>query len=55
MGAIRRGELYPERHASWRLNLHIIHIEKSPAASNFGFYTAGQTGTTISLGMDILM
>jgi hypothetical protein len=33
----------------------LIHVYKSPAASNFGFYTAGQTGTTISAGIDILM
>ena len=46
---------YPSRSRSWRLNLHLIKIEKSPAASNFGFYTSGQTGTTISLGTDILL
>jgi hypothetical protein len=46
---------YPSGTRSWRVNLHTIHVEKSPAASNFGFYTAGQTGTTISLGADILM
>jgi hypothetical protein len=28
---------------------------ESPASSNFGYYTAGQTGTTISLGTDILL
>jgi hypothetical protein len=47
--------LYPSRSRSWRLNLHLIRIEKSPAASNFGFYTSGQTGTTISIGTDILL
>ncbi|HTG84716.1 MAG TPA: hypothetical protein VL853_07890 [Gemmatimonadales bacterium] len=46
---------YPSRSRSWRLNLHLIKIEKSPAASNFGFYTSGQSGTTISLGTDILL
>ena len=46
---------YPSGTRSWRLNLHLIHVYKSPAASNFGFYTAGQTGTTISAGVDILM
>ncbi len=40
---------------SWRLNLHLIRVEKSPAASNFGFYTSGQSGTTISIGTDILL
>ena len=37
---------YPSRSRSWRLNFHVIRIEKSPAASNFGFYTSGQSGTT---------
>ena len=46
---------YPSRTRSWRLNFHLIRIEKSPAASNFGFYTSGQSGTTISIGTDILM
>jgi len=46
---------YPYGSRQWRINLHLIHIEKSPASSNFGYYTAGQTGTTISLGTDILL
>jgi hypothetical protein len=47
--------VYPSHTRSWRLNLHLIRVEKSPAASNFGFYTAGQSGTTISIGTDILL
>jgi hypothetical protein len=47
--------IYPTGTRSWRLNLHIIRVERSPAASNFGFYTAGQSGTTISIGTDILL
>jgi hypothetical protein len=47
--------VYPTGTRSWRLNVHLIRVEKSPAASNFGFYTAGQSGTTISIGTDILM
>ncbi|HTO91746.1 MAG TPA: hypothetical protein VMJ70_11505 [Candidatus Sulfotelmatobacter sp.] len=46
---------YPYGSRSWRLNLHFIHVEKSPASSTFGYYTAGQTGNTISLGTDILL
>jgi len=46
--------VYPSRSRSWRINAHFIRIEQSPAASNFGFYTSGQSGTTISLGTDIL-
>lgn len=45
---------YPYGSRSWRLNLHLIHVEKSPAGSSFGYYVAGQTGTTVSLGTDIL-
>jgi hypothetical protein len=46
---------YPYGSRQWRLNLHVIRIEKSPAGSNFGFYTAGQSGTTLSLGTDFLL
>ena len=46
---------YPYGNRSWRLNMHIMHIEQSPAGSNFGYYTAGQTGTIFSLGTDILL
>jgi hypothetical protein len=46
---------YPYGCRSWRINMHILHVEKSPTGSNFGYYTAGQTGTTFSLGTDILL
>jgi len=46
---------YPYGSRSLRLNLHLIHIEKSPTGSSFGYYTAGQTGTTMSLGVDFLL
>jgi hypothetical protein len=46
---------YPYGMRVWRLNLHLIHIEKSPTGSSFGYYTAGQTGTTLSLSTDILL
>lgn len=46
---------YPYGSRSWRLNLHFIHVEKSMAGSSFGYYVAGQTGNTISLGTDILL
>ncbi|TPW09673.1 MAG: hypothetical protein FD129_2129 [bacterium] len=46
---------YPMGVRTLRLNLHVIRIEKSPTSSNFGYYTAGQSGTTISLGADILL
>jgi len=46
---------YPSGTRSWRVNLHLISVKRSPAASNFGFYTSGQSGVTISAGVDILM
>jgi hypothetical protein len=46
---------YPYGNRNLRLNLHYIHIEKSPTGSSFGYYTAGQTGNTISMGVDILL
>ena len=46
--------VYPTRTRSWRLNLHTIYVYKSPTGSTFGYYTAGQTGWTYSLGTDIL-
>jgi hypothetical protein len=46
---------YPFQSRSWRLNLHYIHVEKCPTGSNFGYYTAGQTGNTVSLGTDVIL
>jgi len=45
---------YPFHSYLWRLNLHVIHVEKSPTGSNFGYYTGGQTGTTVGLATDFL-
>src|SRR5213075_2538133 len=45
---------YPTETRHWRLNLHLLHIDRSPASSFFGYYQAGQTGTIFSLGTDIL-
>jgi hypothetical protein len=48
-------DFWPYGNRVWRLNLHLIRVEKSPTGSSFGFYTAGQSGTTISLGTDFLL
>ena len=45
---------YPSGTRSWRLNLHLMHVDRCPASSFFGYYLAGQTGTTLSLGTDVL-
>jgi hypothetical protein len=46
---------YPFGSRSWRLTLHLLHVDKSPTGSNFGYYTAGQTGTILSLGTDFIL
>jgi hypothetical protein len=46
---------YPYGSRVWRLNLHLLHVEDCPTGSNFGYYTAGQTGTILSVGTDILL
>lgn len=46
--------LFPFQSRMWRLNLHLINVDKSPTSSTFGYYASGQTGTTISLATDIL-
>ncbi len=48
-------DYYPYDTRAWRLNLHYIHIVRSPTGSFFGYYTPGQTGTTYSIGTDILL
>lgn len=47
--------MYPIKSRSWRLNLQVMKIYKSSAGGTFGLYTAGQTGTTITFGTDILL
>ncbi len=47
--------LYPKRSRSWRLNAQVHYVYKSSAGGTFGLYTAGQTGTTITIGTDILL
>jgi len=47
--------IYPYKTRSWRLNAQAVHVYKSAAGGTFGLYTAGQTGTTITIGTDILL
>src|SRR5215831_1421006 len=44
---------YPYGRRNWRLNLHVLRVMRTPTSSTFGYYTAGQSGTTVSLGTDI--
>lgn len=46
---------YPINSRSWRLNMQIMRVYKSSAGGNFGLYNAGQTGTTLTIGTDILL
>ncbi|GAO40993.1 hypothetical protein FPE01S_01_00040 [Flavihumibacter petaseus NBRC 106054] len=47
--------VYPFKSRSWRLNGQLHHVYKSSAGGTFGLYTAGQTGTTVTIGTDILL
>lgn len=47
--------VYPFANRSWRLTLHVMHVDKSPTGSNFGYYAAGQTGTILSIGTDFIL
>jgi hypothetical protein len=47
--------IYPIKSRSWRLNGQIMYVYKTAAGGSFGLYTAGQTGTTITIGTDILL
>jgi hypothetical protein len=46
---------YPMRTRSWRLNMQLMRVYKSSAGGTFGLYNAGQTGTTLTIGTDILL
>jgi hypothetical protein len=46
---------YPTKTRNWRLNGQVMHVVKSSAGGTFGLYTAGQTGTTLTFGADILL
>lgn len=47
--------VYPMKSRSWRLNAQVHYVYKSSAGGTFGLYNAGQTGTTITVGTDILL
>jgi hypothetical protein len=46
---------YPAKSRSWRLNAQAHYVYKSSAGGTFGLYAGGQTGTTITIGTDILL
>jgi hypothetical protein len=44
---------YPFNSRSYRLNFHVISVDHSPVSSTFGYYVAGQHGTTVSAAFSI--
>jgi hypothetical protein len=47
--------IYPLKTRSWRINAQAMKVYKGAGGGTFGLYTAGQTGTTITIGTDILL
>ena len=47
--------IYPMKTRSWRINMQAMYVYKSAAGGTFGLYTTGQTGTTFTIGTDILL
>jgi hypothetical protein len=45
---------YPFDTRDIRLNLQLIDVNRSPVSSTFGYYTAGQDGTTLSAAFSVL-
>jgi hypothetical protein len=45
---------YPFDTHNHRLNLQVINVNHSPVSSTFGYYTAGQDGTTVSAAFSVL-
>jgi hypothetical protein len=45
---------YPLDSRNYRLNLQLINVNRSPVSSTFGYYTAGQDGTTLSVAFSVL-
>lgn len=47
--------IYPTKTRSWRINAQAMYIHQGAGGGTFGLYTAGQTGTTLTIGTDILL
>jgi hypothetical protein len=45
---------YPFKTRDTRLNIQYIGVNHSPVGSTFGYYTAGQTGSTVSVAYSLL-
>ncbi len=47
--------LYFTKSRSWRINMQAMRVVKGAGGGTFGLYTSGQTGTTLTIGTDILL
>lgn len=47
--------IYPTKTRSWRINAQVMSVHKSAGGGTFGLYNSGQTGTTYTIGTDILL
>ena len=45
---------YPIDSRNLRVNLQVIRVQRSPVSSVFGYYTAGQRGTIVSVATSLL-
>lgn len=39
---------------NYRVNLHLVRVDKSPVSSTFGFYIGGLRGTVLAIGGTVL-
>lgn len=46
---------YPINSRSWRVNGQLMRVYKTSAGGTFGLYNGGQTGSTLTIGTDILL
>ena len=44
---------YPFNSRNYRLNAQVIDVNRSPVSSSFGYYLAGQHGTTVSTAFSV--
>ena len=44
---------YPMNTRNHRLNVQVLDVNRSPVSSTFGYYTGGQTGTTIAAAFSV--
>jgi hypothetical protein len=44
---------YPTDSRYHRLNVQLIHVNRSPVSSTFGYYVGGQTGNILSVGFSV--